>query len=67
MDGYQGSLSRMSEKEIEFLAHAIRSYEDGWDELSDEEVIQRKVQEIEEQECLKDSQYAREESKRQTY
>ena len=30
MDGYQGSLSRMSEKEIEFLAHAIRSYEDGW-------------------------------------
>ena len=62
MDGYHGRLSDMPEEEIKFLAHAIRSYEDGWDKLSDEAVIQKKVQEMEKTELLKDRQYVRTEN-----
>ena len=62
MDEYHGDISTMSREEIEFLSHAIRTYEKRWDKLSDEEVIRRKVQEMEAQEALKDRQYLRTES-----
>ena len=64
MDGCHGNISSMPKKEIEFLAHAIRAYEDGWDGMSDEEVLRRKVQEMEELEELKDRQYVRAENRK---
>lgn len=62
MDGYHGDISSMTKADIEFLAHAIRTYEDGWDRLSDEEVIQKKAREMEELELIKDRQYVRAEA-----
>ena len=48
----------MTVEEKKKLAHGIRSYEKGWDRLSDEEVIIKKLQEKEELELQTDKEYA---------
>ena len=57
MEYYGSNLDDLSKKEKAKLAQAIRAYKNGWEQLSDEEVIQRKLQEMEEEERRLDEQH----------
>lgn len=57
MEYYGADLDNLSQKEKAKLAQAIRAYKNGWERLSDEEVIQRKLQEMEEEERKLDEEH----------
>lgn len=59
MESYSFDIDRMSPEDRRSFASAIRSYEDGWDDLSDEEVIRKKWQQAEERERELDMEYQR--------
>lgn len=58
LESYEGNLSEMSAEQKASLAGAIRSYEKGWERLSDEEVILKRVAEAEERELQMDLEYS---------
>lgn len=58
LEFYSGNVEDMSTEEQRKLAQAIRSYEKGWDEMSDTEVIRKKLEEKEEQELRLDREFS---------
>ncbi len=58
MEYYGSNLEDLSKSERSKLARAIRTYKNGWESLSDEEVIKKKLQEMEETERELDVEYA---------
>lgn len=58
LEYYGADISRLTTAEKQKLAHGIRAYENGWDALSDEEVITRKLREKEEVELQTDREYS---------
>lgn len=58
LEFYSGCIEDMNTEEKRKLADAIRSYEKGWDGMSDTEVIRKKIEENEEQEYLRDQEFS---------
>lgn len=58
LEFYSGCVEDMNTEEKRKLADAIRSYEKGWDGMSDTEVIRKKIEENEEQEYLRDQEFS---------
>lgn len=59
LDGYSDDIEQISIEEQKKLAKAIRTYEHGWKDLSDREVVTRKIEEMKQKEEEYDQQYAR--------
>ena len=57
MEYYGTNLNNLDKREKTRLAQAIRAYKNGWEQLSDEEVIERKLQEMEEEERRLDEEH----------
>lgn len=58
LEYYGSSIERLSSRQKKKLAEGIRAYEDGWQELSDEEVVRQKLKSEEEKERKIDAEYA---------
>lgn len=57
MEYYGTNLNNLDKREKTRLAQAIRAYKNGWEQLSDEEVIERKLQKMEEEERRLDEEH----------
>ena len=58
LEYYGSSIEKLSSRQKKKLAEGIRAYENGWQELSDEEVVRQKLKAEEEKERRIDAEYA---------